>query len=439
MGLEIFTPLPSSQPYMMNSQPLFFHRGHPIKQIAFQALVRQLASQLSIDAKFGAHTVDPILLNAALNLASENRLSMVLIPESCAAADAQALAEENNCRFILVGTRDSFHVKLTSIGGLKVEDPFLGVFTSGTSGVPKLVYHDWDRIQLASKKVPERLWRKNWLMCYSPSSFAGLQVFFSAFSSGGTLHYADSDFFSLCRIISDSPIHIISATPSFWRLLITSWPPDQIPPVLDQATVGGEIVGQDILDLICEFFRPRKLTHIYASTEAGSVIGVSDGREGFPVTWLAGKEGVQVRIRNNLLEVSSKSAMKQYATKGSRIIEEPIWIRTPDIVEIRGDRVIFLGRADGIINVGGTKVMPEQVERVISSIDGISDCHVYNKDNPVTGSLLAADVVQETVTWTIPDLKAEIRKRLQPTHVPQYIRFVSSVAISPTGKKTRVQ
>src|SRR5437762_2330182 len=116
------------------------------------------------------------------------------------------------------------------------------------------------------------------------------------------------------------------------------------------------------------------------------------------------------------------------------------FVDTGDMVELRGDRYYFLGRRSGIINVGGLKVYPEEVEAVINRHPGVRMSMVRARKSPITGALVVADVVLNGE----PDRDDARREILTichehlPSHkVPAVIRFVPSLAVAAAGKLNR--
>jgi acyl-CoA synthetase (AMP-forming)/AMP-acid ligase II len=113
---------------------------------------------------------------------------------------------------------------------------------------------------------------------------------------------------------------------------------------------------------------------------------------------------------------------------------------TGDLVEVRGDRAFFVGRRSDVINVGGNKVHPAEVERVLRAVPGLGDVRVYARPSSIAGELVACDVVP--APGADPEgLRAAIARRcaagLQGHQRPRWIRVVGEIAVSPSGKVLR--
>ncbi|GAA4252427.1 AMP-binding protein [Azospirillum formosense] len=300
--------------------------------------------------------------------------------------------------------------------------------TSGTTGTPKLIRHDFQclRGRLRGAADPDA----RWLLAYEPAAFAGLQVILTALAAGATLVSAPgAGAAELARLAVRHAVTHISATPSFWRTFLLAL--DGEAPPLAAVTLGGEVADQPLLDRLAERFPNAKCRHIYASTEAGALFAVGDGKAGFPASWLDGRiDGVDLRVRDGVLEVRSPRAMLDH---------EGEWLSTGDVVEVRGDRALFAGRLDGRVNVGGVKVSPEAVEQVLLDVPGVRDALVQAAANPVTGHILTAQVVpapgvEEAV------LRAAIRNAvadLPPAARPRLVTMTGCIVLGAAGKKTR--
>jgi acyl-CoA synthetase (AMP-forming)/AMP-acid ligase II len=183
------------------------------------------------------------------------------------------------------------------------------------------------------------------------------------------------------------------------------------------------------------------IRHIYASTDAGVGFSVTDGRPGFPASFLeVPPPGVDVQVRDGRLFLRPQCRGQRYLSE-DRLEGADGFIDTGDIVERGGDRFLFVGRANGTINVGGNKVFPEEVEAVLLGHGSVALARVYALKSTITGALVAADVVPESGTDNPQQLKSDIlahcRAQLPIFKVPAIIKLVSDLTLSYAGKIVR--
>jgi acyl-coenzyme A synthetase/AMP-(fatty) acid ligase len=311
------------------------------------------------------------------------------------------------------------------------------LLTSGTTGMPKIVRHSW--ASLSSRiRVPAETAQRVWLLTYLPSGFAGLQVLLTAALAGELVVWADPPTFpKAIEVAALSAVTHVSCTPTFLRGFLAAGADQRSIPAVRQLTLGGEAADQPLLNAARTKFFSSKISHIYATSEAGALFSVHDGREGFPAEWLQhGVEGVELKVEDGTLRAKSSRAMIGYLGQNGR--EE--WMDTGDVVAIRGDRVLFAGRADRRINVAGYKISPEDVERAILAVPGVVDVTVRAVRSPITGYVLVADIVPDTATGS-QDLReriiASLRDTLAPYQLPRLWNFVPQLETSAAGKKLR--
>lgn len=209
--------------------------------------------------------------------------------------------------------------------------------------------------------------------------------------------------------------------------------------------LSGEIVDQAILNALHSFYPEAAIGHAFASTEAGVGFEVNDGMAGFPAAVFNSQMGVEIKVCNDSLHIRSARTASRYLDGVSGLMaDEEGFIDTGDIVERRGDRYYFLGRRNGVINVGGLKVYPEEVEAVINQHPAVRMSVVKPRRNPITGSLVSADVMLKESSQ--PDchtaaIRIEIlemcRKNLAAHKIPAILRYVNSLEISAPGKLSR--
>lgn len=314
--------------------------------------------------------------------------------------------------------------------------------TSGTTGIPKIVPHTLDSLARTVRRDP--LGRSPvWGLVLDMTRFAGLQVALQAFLGGGTLAAADRHGPVADQIawLSDRGVTHMSATPTLWRRLLMAPGLDRL--ALRQITLGGEIADQGVLDALAARFPDARITHIYASTEAGVGFAVNDRRAGFPLAFLDHPPGgVGIRIAEGLLWLRPPDGRQVRYLGGQDItVDADGHVLTGDRIEITGDRALFLGRDSGVVNVGGVKVWPERVERTIAAVPGVGLAQVAAKPSPITGALLMATVVPADPgadTEALRDaILAQCRATLEREAVPTRIRFADTLPMNAAGKITR--
>jgi len=323
------------------------------------------------------------------------------------------------------------------------------ILTSGTSGMVKAARHDWCGLMRPVRRAADGF-SQRWLLAYRPHLYAGLQVLLQALLNRGTLVAPgprdDPD--QILGLMADARVEFASATPSYWRRLVLWGDPaivSRIP--LRQITLGGEAVDQEILDRLQRAFPDARLVHIYATTELGRCFSVTDGLSGFPASYLArpSAEGVELQVRDQQLFVRSANAMKEYVPSNDAAtlarVDEQGWFPTGDLVEVSGERVRFAGRLSDMINVGGNKVYPLQVERAIREVAGVADVRVFGQESSIAGQLVACQVVPATGE-AIESLRGRIlehcRARLDRYQCPRVVEFVERLELTAAGKVRRV-
>lgn len=326
----------------------------------------------------------------------------------------------------------------TVVAAQKITTQWL-LTTSGTTGLPKIVPHS---IKSLSRSVYRFGPSKSpvWGLFYDPTRFAGLQVVLQALIGGGGLIAVNTGAplrEQIALLASKGCTHL-SATPTLWRRILMVPQHDRM--LLRQITLGGEIADAATLARLRASFPKARLTHIYASTEAGVGFSVTDEQAGFPTSYLEAAPGnVALRITDDILWLRPPGATLPAGLPGVEVDADG-YICSGDRVTIENGRALFQGRESGMINIGGVKVYPETVETVIKTVPGVAMVQISAKKSPVTGALVVADVQLEDGAEA-----AATRKLIQQTckaalpreAAPAMIRFVENFEINAAGKLVR--
>jgi acyl-coenzyme A synthetase/AMP-(fatty) acid ligase len=323
------------------------------------------------------------------------------------------------------------------------------LFTSGTTGIPKMVAHSLEALTGAIQ--PAAANDIVWGTFYDIRRYGGLQILLRALLGQASLILSDAeesagDF--LARLAQHGVTHL-TGTPSHWRRALMSPANAVISP--RYVRLSGEIADQAILDSLKARFPGVPVGHAYASTEAGVGFEVTDGLEGFPAAYIGRPGPVELKVVDGLLHVRSPRTASGYVG-GAEALTDEGWVNTGDMVELRsvgesrsdqkeGDRYFFAGRAGGIINVGGLKINPEEVEAVINRQPGVRASRVSGRKNPITGAIVVAEVVladpaNDNATFKQAILEA-CRQMLPAFKVPAMLRFVPALELTAGGKLSR--
>jgi acyl-coenzyme A synthetase/AMP-(fatty) acid ligase len=309
--------------------------------------------------------------------------------------------------------------------------------TSGTSGAPKLVAHTLRTLTAAISEAP----LQQWATFYDIRRYGGLQIFLRALSGEGSLQLggAAENVDSLLARFAAARVTHISGTPSHWRKVLMSGKGHSIDP--DYVRLSGEIADDSILAALGTLYPRARVEHAYASTEAGVAFTVDDGRAGFPARWLESDRAVQMKVVDGGLRIRSDRCALRFIGAGVPLVGDDGFVDTGDMVERRGDRIYFVGRRSGVINVGGAKVHPEEVEQALNAHMAVRASRAFARKNSLMGALVFADVMLRDEHMADAGLEDEIlaacRARLAPHFVPVKLRFVANLPTTDGGKIAR--
>ena len=270
----------------------------------------------------------------------------------------------------------------------KQQHPGLVLFTSGTSGEPKAAVHDFVKL-LEKFKVSRRSLRTlNFLLF---DHWGGLNTMFHTLSNAGTVMILrDRDPRSVCEFIEKHKIELLPTSPTFLNMLLMSEEYKNFDLTsLQVISYGTEPMPQITLDRVRTTFPWVKLQQTYGLIELGVLR--SQSKEDGSLWVKIGGTGYETRVVDGLLEIKAASAMLGYLNAPSPFTADG-WFQTGDRVEQDGEYVKILGRASEIINVGGLKVYPVEVENVILQMDNVAEVTVRGERNVITGNIVCAVV-----------------------------------------------
>jgi acyl-coenzyme A synthetase/AMP-(fatty) acid ligase len=314
--------------------------------------------------------------------------------------------------------------------------PGLVLFSSGSTGKPKAALHDFLKIMEKFKVSRRRMCTLSFLLF---DHIGGVNTLFYTFSNGGTLVGAKSrDPESVCELIQDHKVELLPTTPTFLNmLLITESYRHFDLSSLKLITYGTEMMSDTVLKRLSRIFPKAEILQTYGLSEVGILRSKSKSSNSLWVK--VGGEGYETKVVDGILWIRSESAMVGYLNAPSPFTEDG-WFVTGDVVESDGDYLRFKGRDSDIINVGGEKVYPAEVESVLLSMPGIEDAAVVGQANPIMGNIVTARV-RLANHEPVSDLRLRIRKfcrdKLPKFKIPQKVEIVDEKMHNERFKKIR--
>jgi len=315
--------------------------------------------------------------------------------------------------------------------------PGLILFTSGSSGQPKAALHDFTKL-LAKFTIKRKSLRTiNFLLF---DHWGGLNTLFHILSNGGTVVIVENRTPDhVCELIDKYKVELLPTSPTFLNMLLISRAYERNDlSSLKIISYGSEPMPESLLTHLNRIFPNLIFQQTYGLIELGVMRSKSEANGSL---WVKiGGDGYQTRVVNDLLEIKAESAMLGYLNAPSPFTEDG-WFMTGDQVEVDGDYFKILGRKSEIINVGGEKVYPQEVESVILELTELSDVIVYGEDNNLTGKIVCAKVSyqgSELKSDIIKKIKTHCRLKLQSFKVPVKIVLTDLTFESDRFKKNRV-
>lgn len=314
--------------------------------------------------------------------------------------------------------------------------PGLVLFTSGTSGFPKGAVHDFSKLLVKFQSARKSLRTVNFLLF---DHWGGLNTLFHTLSNCGVvlaLRNRKPD--AVCEFVQKYQIELLPVSPSFLNLLILSEVYKNYDlSSLKLITYGTEPMPENTLRKAKELFPEVSFQQTYGLIELGVLRSKSKSNDSL---WVKlGGEGFELRVVENILQIKADSAMIGYLNAPSPFTDDGYFI-TGDMVEQDGEFYKILGRKSELINVGGEKVYPQEVENVILNYDNVTDVTVYAEKHPITGNIVCAKINVEKVEDDkifIKELKQYCKKNLQSFKVPVKISISVEPLHSARFKKQR--
>lgn len=317
------------------------------------------------------------------------------------------------------------------------QSPGVVLFSSGTTGSSKGIVHNADRL-LEKFKTRRKDYRTLAFLLFD--HIGGLDTLFYCLSNVSTMVFTDSrDPETVCRLIEEHRVEVLPTAPSFLNLMIVSGAHERYDlSSLKIVTYGAEVMLQSTLERCAEILPGAVLLQKYGTSEIGTMRSTSLNNCS---RWVKiGGEGYEWRSRDGKLEVKAATAMVGYLNAPSPFTTDGYFI-TGDCIEVDGDFVRFSGRDSDVINVGGRKVFPAEVENLVKEVPGIVEVSVFGQSSPLIGNMVCCKVLPLDPAASAADMRARIRMhlkdRLATYKIPQKIIITREALTTERLKKVR--
>jgi len=314
--------------------------------------------------------------------------------------------------------------------------PGLVLFSSGSTGTPKGILHDFNKVIEKFRKQRKSVVAIPFLMI---DHFGGINTILAITANLGTVvTVSNRSVASVCSAIERHKVELLPTTPSFLTLLMVS----KLHHIYDLSslkliTYGTEVMPQSTLDRVGKAFPNVKLQQTYGLSEVGVLH--SQSRSDGSLWVRIGGDGFNTKIIDDVLWIKSNYAMVGYLNAQSNFDSEG-WFNTQDKVEVDGDYIRILGRETDLINIGGQKVYPAEVESVILELDNIKDVMVFGENHSLVGQIVVAKVIlinPEPIVSVKARVRQNCRSKLALYKVPAKVILVEDDLYNVRQKKIR--
>ena len=321
-------------------------------------------------------------------------------------------------------------VKISSldelVSSVRDSDSEITLFTSGTTGFTRKFTHPLKNL-IRKINVSDERKHDVWGFAFNPTHVAGVQVFFQAILNQNILVnvFMESKEF-VTTAIKDYQITNLSSTPTFYRLLL---PVDHSFDSVKKITIGGEKSDNHLISQVEKYFPNARINNVYGSTETGPLF--SSQNDEFTVQE---KHTGLVKVVDDELYIHKDLFGK---TSQLHLIDD--FYATGDLVEWIGDekrKFRFTSRKNELINVGGYKVNPYEVEDELTQHPEIRNVRVFGKSNAVLGNVICCDIeLLSGSELKEEDIRHFLNGKIQNFKIPRKISFVEKIELTRTGKK----
>ena len=314
--------------------------------------------------------------------------------------------------------------------------PGLILFSSGSTGQCKAAVHDFASILEKYKTLRKTKKMLTFLMF---DHIGGINTLLHNLSNAGcVITVQDRSPDGVLAIVEKYSVEVLPVSPTFINLILLSEAYKNYDlSSLEVVSYGTEVMPESTLERFHKLFPHIRLLQTYGLSELGIMRSKSESSDSLWVK--VGGEGFETRIVDGMLEIKARSAMLGYLNAPSPFTEDG-WFKTGDAVETKGEYYKFLGRKSELINVGGEKVYPTEIESVIMQMDGVKDIAVRRKKHPFIGNMVFASVnlsSGESLSQFRIRMRAYCKGKLDNFKIPQKVALMEGQLHSNRFKKIR--
>ena len=381
-------------------------------------------------------------------------LMLALIERSCLFVPLSSSVESKKAEFrevaeieatVEIDDKDEATLSLTGVTATheiirrlkETGHPGLTLFSSGSTGKSKAAVHDFVPM-LEKYKVPRHSLRTITFLLFD--HIGGVNTLLYNLSNAGcVITVADRSPETVCKAIADYSVELLPTSPTFLNMILVSEAYEKFDmSSLKTVTYGTEVMPESTLARFHSLFPDVRMLQTYGLSEVGILRSKSRSSDSLWVK--VGGEGFETRVVDGLLEIKAKSAMLGYLNAPSPFTDDG-WFMTGDAVEVDGEYLKILGRRSELINVGGEKVYPAEVESVIQTMEGVDEVVVNSEPNPLTGNIVVAKVrlsTDENLAAFRKRLRSYCADKLSRFMVPQKVVIVDKALHGDRFKKMRL-
>ena len=315
----------------------------------------------------------------------------------------------------------------------------LVLFSSGSTGKPKAMVHNLDNLlETFRNKKSKKL---NILVFLMFDHIGGLNTLLNTLSMGATVVLPETrDPNEICGLIEKYRIHLLPASPTFLNLMLMSGGPGRFDlSSLKMISYGTEAMPTGLLTRLRETFPRVRFLQTFGTSETG--ITSTSSKSSASTLLKIEDPNIEYKIVADELWLRSKTQILGYLNASMERFTEDGWFKTGDLVDQEEDGYLrIIGRSQEVINVGGEKVLPIEVESVLLEMPQILDCTVYAEASSITGQQVVANVVLQPGELPMA-IKKMVRKfcrgKLDRYKIPVRINVCQSVEATTRFKKSR--